>query len=1031
MRSKPSCPRHELGNAVERRNTRTVTPQPRPREVRKTVTILRSDVTGSTSLGEQLDPESLRRVMSRLFDEMRGVVESHGGTVEKFIGDAVMAVFGVPQAHEDDALRAVRAAAEMRERLATLNDELERDRGVRLALRTGITTGEVVAGDPSTGQTFVTGDPANVAARLEQSADPGEVLLGDPTYVLVSSAVEAQALPPLQVKGKSEPLQAWRLLDVLPGVEPIPRRFDTPMVGRQADLAQLDAEFAAAQEERSCRLVTVVGEPGIGKSRLANEFSNRVADEATVLRGRCLPYGAGITYWPLVEIVRTAAQGETRAHILDLVAGEPDAELLADRVAAAVGAGPRPGTTEETFWATRKLVERLARDRPLVLIIDDLQWAEATFFDMLEHLTYLIRSAPLLLLCLARPELADVRPGWPELRIRLAPRSSDESRRLLDELAGATVLDDALRDRIAHSAEGNPLFVEQMLAMLDDGAGELDVPATIQALLAARLDQLGAEERSALDCAAIVGEEFWSGAVRELTRSDPSRALLELVRAELIRPRDSLLRGEDAYEFVHLLIRDAAYSSTPKETRADLHELLADWLHTKDVEQGVQHEEIIGYHLEQAYRYRVELGPRDKKALELATRAGEQLASAGHRAYLHGDTRAALSLLSRAAELLPSGDRRRFDVLADLTTALLEVGDREGVTAAIAELRESGDPAFAAFARVQQWLLEMQARGFLATEEPAQDAATAIDVLEQADDHRGLARAWLLVGEVGNMLGQRVQMAEGARRSAEHARLAGDDRAEADGLRLWGGALVFGSVPAPDGIAQLERALARDDLNLMVEAAIRAPLGALKAMRGDFGTARAHIERAREIGLELGLRFQLARLGFMSSRVERLAGDLEAAERELRRSFEALVEIGERGRSVMQGLVLAGVLSELGRPQEALQFLRPAQESEEEDDVYLPLYEGQVLWALGDVVKAEQAVSRAVETGRRFDDLTTQGDALCSLARIRAHIQGAAAAQPLLEEAIELYERKGDIVSAQRARDLAGELAPKQPAERD
>jgi tetratricopeptide (TPR) repeat protein len=750
-----------------------------------------------------------------------------------------------------------------------------------------------------------------------------------------------------------------------------------------------------------------------------------------VLRGRCLPYGAGITYWPLVEIVRTAAQGETRAHILDLVAGEPDAKLVADRVAAAVGAGPSPGPTEETFWATRKLVERLARDRPLVLIVDDLQWAEATFFDLLEHLSYLVRSAPLLLLCLARPELAEVRPAWPEPRLRLTPLSSDESRRLVEELAGAIAMDDALRTRIAESAEGNPLFVEQMLAMLDGGGGELEVPATIQALLAARLDQLGAEERSVLDCAAVVGEEFWSGAVRELTQSDPSRPLLELVRAELIRPRDSLLRGEDAYEFVHLLIRDAAYGSTPKETRADLHELLADWLQAKDEEQGVRHDEIIGYHLEQAHRYRAELGPRDENALELAARAGDHLASAGHRAYLHGDTPAALSLLSRAAELLPSGDRRRFDVLADLTTALLEVGDRERVAAAIAELRESGDAVFAAFARVQQWLLEMQTRGFLATDEPAQDAATAIDVFEQATDHRGLARAWLLVGEVGNMSGQRGQMAEGARRSAEHARLAGDDRAEADGVRLWGGALVFGSVPAPDGIDQLERVLARDDLNLMVEAAVRAPLGALRAMRGDFDTARSHIERARQIGLELGLRFQLARLGFMSSRVERLAGDLEAAQRELRRSFEALIEIGELGRSVMQGLLLAGTLSELGRPEEALQFLRPAQESEEKDDFYLPLYEGQVLWALGDVSSAEQAASRAVETGRQFDDLTSQGDALCSLARIRAHTQGAAAAQPLLEEAIELYERKGDVVSAQSARALADELAAKQPAERD
>jgi class 3 adenylate cyclase/tetratricopeptide (TPR) repeat protein len=1007
--------------------------EPSPREVRKTVTILRCDVTGSTSLGEQLDPESLRRVMSRLFDEMGAVIESHGGTVEKFIGDAVMAVFGVPQAHEDDALRAVRAAAEMRDRMKTLNDELERDRGVRLALRTGVTTGEVVAGDPSTRQTFVTGDPANVAARLEQSAEPDEVLLGEQTYALVRSAVEAAPLPPLQVKGKAQPLQTWRLLRVLPGAEQIPRRFDTPMVGREHDLEELAKAFAAAKVERSCRLVTIVGEPGIGKSRLAAEFSASVSNQATVLRGRCLPYGAGITYWPLVEIVRSAAQGETRAHILELLVGEPDAELVADRVAAAVGARRATSTTEETFWATRKLVERLARDRPLVLIVDDLQWAEPTFFDLLEHLTYLVRSTPILLLCLARPELAEVRPRWPEPRLRLEPLSSSQSRTLVDQLAGRIVLDEGLQERIAKAAEGNPLFVEQMLAMVDGPVDELAVPATIQALLAARLDRLGAEERAVLDCAAVVGEEFWSGAVGALTRSDPSRTLLELVRVELIRPRESLLRGEDAYEFVHLLIRDAAYGSTPKETRAALHERLADWLHAKDEEQGVSHDEIVGYHLEQAHRYRTDLGPRDEEAIELAGRAGEHLGSAGHSAYLHGDTPAALSLLSRAAELLPAGEPRRFEILADLSTALLEVGDREHAADAISQLSESADPATAALGRVQHRLLKMQAGIDIPfVEEAALDAEAAIELLERANDHRGLARAWLLLGEVANTRDRRDEMGEGARRSAEHAHLAGDTRAEAEGIRLWGGALVYGPIPAPEGIAQLELVLARGDVNLMVEAAVVAPLAALKAMRGDFEAARRGIDRARQIQLELGLRLQLARLGFMSSRVERLAGNLEAAESELRQSLEALIEVGERGRSFMVALELAGVLSDLGRPQEALQALEYARVSPRiEEDHYWLLYEGKVLSALGDTSGGEHAASRAVELGAQSDDLAAMGDALLSLAAIRADTAGAAAARPLLDQAVEVFERKGDLVSAEKARALAGELTAEQPAERD
>jgi tetratricopeptide (TPR) repeat protein len=493
-----------------------------------------------------------------------------------------------------------------------------------------------------------------------------------------------------------------------------------------------------------------------------------------------------------------------------------------------------------------------------------------------------------------------------------------------------------------------------------------------------------------------------------------------------------LLRGEDAYEFVHLLIRDAAYGSTPKETRADLHERLADWLHAKDEEQGVSHDEIVGYHLEQAHRYRTELGPRDAETLELAGRAGDHLAIAGHSAYLHGDTPAALSLLSRAAELLPAGEPRRFEILADLSTALLEVGDREQAADAISELSASADPATAALGRVQRRLLEMQAGNISMTDQPERDAKAAIGLLERANDHRGLARAWLLLGEVANTRDRRDEMGEGARRSAEHAHLAGDNRAEAEGIRLWGGALVYGAIPAPEGIAQLERVLARGDLNLMVEAAVVAPLAALKAMRGDFEAARRHVGRARQIQLELGLRLQLARLGFMSSRVERLSGNLEGAEHELRQSLEALVEVGERGRSFMVALELAGTLSDLQRPQEAMQLLEYVRSSPwSEEDFYSLLHEGKVLWALGDVSGAERAASRAVELGRQNDDLSARGEALVSLAAIRAETAGPAAAEPLLHQAVEVFERKGDLVSAEKTRALAGELAAEQPAERD
>ncbi|HEV8421399.1 MAG TPA: adenylate/guanylate cyclase domain-containing protein, partial [Actinomycetota bacterium] len=336
-----------------------------PREARKVVTVLFSDVTGSTRLGERLDPESLRQVMGRYFEEMKAALEAHGGTVEKFIGDAVMAVFGIPTLHEDDALRAVRAALEMRERLERLNRDLERDRGITILTRTGVNTGEVVAGDPATGSTLVTGDAVNVAARLEQSAQPGEVLIGEPTYRLVRDAVTAEPVEPLTVKGKDEPITAFRLLEVHPEAEAVRRHLDSPMVGRDRPLSLMKQTFENAADDRACHLFTVIGSPGVGKSRLVHEFVSAIAGRSSVLRGRCLPYGAGITYWAVVEMVRQAA-AITDEDEVDAAAGklaalipEDDREAVADRLMQVIGLREATAPAEEIAWAFRKLLESL------------------------------------------------------------------------------------------------------------------------------------------------------------------------------------------------------------------------------------------------------------------------------------------------------------------------------------------------------------------------------------------------------------------------------------------------------------------------------------------------------------------------------------------------------------------------------------------------------------------------------------------------------------------------------------------------
>jgi len=508
------------------------------REQRKTVTVLFCDLTGSTALGETLDPERLRALLANYFDRMKTIVERHGGTVEKFIGDAVMAVFGVPVLHEDDALRAVRSAFEMRDALPELG----------LEGRIGVMTGEVVTG---TEERLATGDAVNVAARLEQAAQPGEVLIGQPTLALVRDATEVEAVEPLMLKGKTEPVPAFRLLRVRDAPE---RRHGVRFVGRAHELATLREAWERVEKERRCELVTVIGDAGVGKSRLASELLGSI--EATVVQGRCPPYGEGITYWPVVEVLKQ----------LDV---SPPEETAAVAIRSLLGEGDASTSAEEIAWAFRKTLEHAAAE-PLVVVFDDIQWGEQTFHDLIEHVALLSSDASILLLCMARPELVGHRPTWP-VTLRLEPLGDDE----VDELIGQRVAGD-LSTKIAHAAGGNPLFIEEMVAMAGDRDGEVVVPPSLQALLAARLDQLEPAERSVLERGAIEGEIFHRGAVQALAPAETQVTpnLAALVRRELIRPDRSQFAGEDGFRFRHLLIRDAAYDGLPKAMRADLHERL-------------------------------------------------------------------------------------------------------------------------------------------------------------------------------------------------------------------------------------------------------------------------------------------------------------------------------------------------------------------------------------------------------------------------------------------------------------------------
>ncbi len=657
-------------------------------ETRKTVTVLFCDATSSTSLGETMDPESLRNLMTRYFDVMREVIEFHGGVIEKFIGDAVMAVFGVPSIHEDDALRACRAAVEIRDRLAVLDTAIRADRGATIEWRMGLNTGEVVAGDASTRQRIVTGDAVNVAARLEAAAAPGEILMGADTYALVRGAVSAEPVEPLALKGKAQPVPAWRLSSVTDTTGRHARPLEAPLVGRRRPLHLLEDAFREAVEERICHLFTVLGVAGVGKSRLVEEFIASQGDQACVAAGRCLAYGHGITYWPVAEALRhgmgTAeddAAETAAARLQDVLKDEPEADRIASIVGGLLGVQDSPPAPDEIFWAIRKTFEALARHQPLILVFDDVHWGEPTFLDLVEHMADWTRDAPILLIVMARAELLEKRPAWGggkrwATTMSLEALSEGESQELLGSLLGHTELPAELKRQVGQAAEGNPLFVEELLGkLIDDGflvttadgwvptgdVRELTIPPTIQALLAARLDGLNGEERTVIERAAVEGKVFHRGAVMEMA-PEPMRPqvrdrLASLIRMELVRPEQASFSGEEAYRFRHLLIRDAAYQALAKQTRSELHERFAAWLERVAGDRLAEYEEIVAYHLEQAYRYRAELGPPDAHAQEIAIRAGTLLADAGGRNSVIGRSKPAMGRLPSGSLPTPSPTR--------------------------------------------------------------------------------------------------------------------------------------------------------------------------------------------------------------------------------------------------------------------------------------------------------------------------------------------------------------------------------------
>src|SRR5919198_3756338 len=852
-------------------------PELPPQEVRKTVTIVFSDLKGSTNLGEALDSESLREVMSRYFDEMRAVLEHHGGMVEKYIGDAIMAVFGLPRLHEDDALRAVRAAASMQETLATLNVELKERWGVALTNRTGVNTGEVVAGDAADAQRLVTGDAVNVAARLEQAAPANEIL--------------SQAT----------------------GI----REEDPPERARQQIASILDGAAGAAEQ-----------------------------------------------------------------------------------VAAAVGLSDREFPLEELFWGVRKLFENLARRGPLVVLFEDVHWAELTLLDLIEHVVVSSSDAPMLVLCTARPEFDEERPGWgpgaDSARIDLGALSAEDTALVVRDLLGGSEVGEQVTERVVEASEGNPLFVEQMIAMLvddellrrEDGRwevvgdlAEVAVPPSINALLAARLDLLSTEERAVVEPASVIGGVFVTPAVEALVpeaiAGDVGRHLQALVRKRFIAPNPAA-DSESGFRFHHILVREAAYQGMLKRRRATLHEQYADWADkvNRDRERAVEYEEIQGYHLEQAHRYLSELGPLDDHGRELGLRGGTRLSSAGRRAFGRGDMPAAANLLRRAASLFPEDDQRRLELLPSLGEAMMEIGEFAWGGPFLPEAGGKAQKTTQNRLLADAVLTRLVARSFVVEDvegwsaEVVSELDRLIPALERVEAHAELAKAWRLLGFVRGSVCRWSEQVDAHRNAIEHARLAGNPRLEARLTAEYANGLREGRTPVDEAIAECHAALERGLVGRQSEALVRCSLARLRAMQGDFAEARELIAEAARLRDELGAYVVVPVTSLHSSRVETLAGDLPPAERALPADFEKLSLIGAKYSPSVVGVRLA---------REALDFV----------DSESPDLRGDCLVVLAEILTA---------SGRRDE------------------------ARLALREAHDLYTLKGNVVSADRVLSLEGEL---------
>jgi DNA-binding SARP family transcriptional activator/predicted ATPase len=1000
---------------------------------RRPVTVLCVTLQLAPRSGVALDPEAHGVVHEHMVSALTATLERHGGKLAASDSEHLMGVFGVTTLHEDDALRAVRASLEARDVLSAEAAALPRHHGAHLVYRFGLATGEALVG--GSGPLGFAGDVGARAVNLAEAAGSGQILIGPQVRQLAAGAIETEEIGP----------DRFLLRSAHAGLRPLAVRLDVPLVGRSEEMRLLDAAYARATRERVTLTVKLIGEAGLGKTRLVEEFAGKHGREAHVLTGRCLHYGEGITFWPLREVVRQAAGGDSPEEIKVLLAGEADGATVADQLHRALGAGTQGRTAAaEIFWAARRFLETLARRRPVLVVFEDVHWAEPTFLDLVESLALQPGGSPILLVCIARPELLDQRPGWAAEADRaaffqLTPLGEGPAAALLDSVSSGHRIAPFTRARLIDTAGGNPLYLEQLAVSLSEQSGSdtrLELPPTIQALLAARLQRLGPGASSVLAAAAIVGKDFGEGEIRELlpveARAPLGRNLQTLAAKGLVQ-RGPGRTSHEEYSFRHILILEAAYRAIPKSLRAELHHRYADWLEANAANSFPGRSEITGYHLEQSVRYRTELWPVDPQTAALSLRAAAHLEKAGNAAHDRGDDIAAANLLDRAVALLPGDHPALGRLYTSLGTALIEAGQLEKAKATLGHALRitaaTGDDRQHAHARVQALLLHLRVN----PGEAVIDIARALPELRRefqaSQDDLGICRTLQLEAAL-HWDHSRSGAAEYAwQRAADYARKMNDRRQLADILAWLASAALWGPTPAPEGIKRCQEYLDEIGNHPIGKAEILQNLAGLYAMQDDFAAAHATLRTAKSMLEALGPTMTAA-LTQQAALIKMLAGDPVTAEAYLRLEYDSLHDMGERHILSSTAVKLARAIAAQGpsRYDEAIRLIAISRAAAADGDL-VPQVLGQGLYARiladrGRYREAEELARSAAALAAQTDLLDKQAETLLELSHVLAAAGLVSEAQTAASQALDLYRRKGNLPGARESLRYLAQSAP-------